>query len=86
MNYSTIEILNKKIIVYKENISILSTLKKNDIHIAYQCKSGYCGACRIEIIKGSIIYSIKQPIAALFKINEIFPCCCQPKGNITIKI
>ncbi|ALD15140.1 (2Fe-2S)-binding protein [Buchnera aphidicola (Aphis glycines)] len=86
MYYSTIEILNKKIIFYKKNTSLLSILQQNNINIAYQCKSGYCGTCRVEIIKGKIIYSIKQPIAALFKTNEIFPCCCQPNGDIIIKI
>ncbi|QIQ41225.1 MAG: 2Fe-2S ferredoxin-like protein [Buchnera aphidicola (Aphis urticata)] len=86
MNYSIIEILNTKIIIYKQHISLLSTLEKHNIHIGYQCKSGYCGTCRIQIIKGKIIYPIKQPIAALFKENEIFPCCCKPEGDIIIKI
>ncbi|QCI16436.1 2Fe-2S iron-sulfur cluster binding domain-containing protein [Buchnera aphidicola (Aphis craccivora)] len=86
MNYSTIKILNKKTIIYTQNISLLSILKKNNIHIGYQCKSGYCGTCRIEIIQGKVNYLIKQPIAALFKKNEIFPCCCKPNGNIIIKI
>ncbi|QCI17009.1 2Fe-2S ferredoxin-like protein [Buchnera aphidicola (Aphis helianthi)] len=86
MSNSTIEIVNKKIIFYTQNISLLSTLEKNNIFIGYQCKSGYCGTCRIQIIKGKISYPIKQPIAALFKTNEIFPCCCQPNGNIIIKI
>lgn len=52
----------------------------------YQCRSGYCGMCRIELIKGQIKYEIKQPMAALFKKQDIFPCCCQPNGNIIIKI
>ncbi|QCI18735.1 class I ribonucleotide reductase maintenance protein YfaE [Buchnera aphidicola] len=86
MNYYIIEIINQKKIIYTKNSLLLSILKKNNIYIGYQCKSGYCGTCRIQIIKGNVIYPFKQPIAALFKINEIFPCCCQPNGNITIKI
>ncbi|QFQ32910.1 2Fe-2S ferredoxin-like protein [Buchnera aphidicola (Aphis fabae)] len=86
MNYSTIEIVNNKTIIYKQSISLLSILNKHNIHIGYQCKSGYCGTCRIQIIKGRVHYLIKQPIAALFKKNEIFPCCCIPNGNIIIKI
>ncbi|CAL4320548.1 Uncharacterized ferredoxin-like protein YfaE [Buchnera aphidicola (Protaphis terricola)] len=86
MNNYIIEIINKKKIIYKKNISLLSTLKKNNIYIASQCKSGYCGTCRIKILKGNIIYLIKQPMAALFKINEILPCCCKPISNIIIKI
>ncbi|WP_343154409.1 class I ribonucleotide reductase maintenance protein YfaE [Buchnera aphidicola] len=86
MNYFTIKIVNKKTIVYKRNILLLSILKKNNISISYQCKSGYCGACRIQIIEGNVTYPINQPIAALFKKNEIFPCCCIPNGNIIIQI
>jgi len=64
----------------------LSILEQNNIKIEYQCKSGYCGTCRIQILKGNVSYFIKQPIAALFNEKEIFPCCCEPNGNITIKI
>ncbi|QCI20730.1 2Fe-2S iron-sulfur cluster binding domain-containing protein [Buchnera aphidicola (Brachycaudus cardui)] len=87
MNYSIIEVVNvNKKIIYKKNISLLCILEINNINIQYQCRSGYCGMCRIELIKGKICYSIKQPIAALFKKNDIFPCYCQPDGNIIIKI
>lgn len=92
MNNFTIEILNKKKIIYKKKtiykkkISLLSILEKNNINIEYQCKSGYCGSCRVQMLNGSVSYMIKKPIAALFKKQEIFPCCCQPNGNITIKI
>lgn len=75
----------EKKIVYKKK-SLLLTLEAHNIQIDYQCRSGYCGVCRIKLIKGQILYLIKQPIAALFKKKEILPCCCQPYGNITIKI
>jgi len=52
----------------------------------YQCKSGYCGTCRIRLIHGKVLYLIKQPIASFSDKLEIFPCCCQPNGNIQIKI
>lgn len=86
MNNFTIKVLNKKTIIYKKKKSLLSILEKHNINIEYQCKSGYCGACRIEILKGNVSYSIRQPMAALFKKKEILPCCCEPDGNIIIKI
>ncbi|QCI17978.1 2Fe-2S iron-sulfur cluster binding domain-containing protein [Buchnera aphidicola (Acyrthosiphon lactucae)] len=87
MNHTIIKIINiKKKIIYKKNISLLLILKLNKINIEYQCQSGYCGMCRIELVKGKIFYLIKQPMAALFKETEIFPCCCKPNGNIVIKI
>ncbi|CAL4320676.1 Uncharacterized ferredoxin-like protein YfaE [Buchnera aphidicola (Hyalopterus amygdali)] len=86
MKNFTIEILNQKKIKYKKKTSLLKILEYNNIKIEYQCRSGYCGTCRIQILKGNISYSIKKPIAALFKRKEIFPCCCEPEGNIIIKI
>ncbi|QIQ42164.1 MAG: 2Fe-2S iron-sulfur cluster binding domain-containing protein [Buchnera aphidicola (Microlophium carnosum)] len=87
MTHTIIEIINiNKKILYKKNISLLFVLKLNNINIEYQCRSGYCGICRIELVRGKIFYLIKQPIAALFKEKEIFPCCCKPNGNIVIKI
>jgi len=87
MRYSIIEVINiKKKIIYKRNISLLFILELNNINIEYQCRSGYCGMCRIKLIKGKIFYFIKQPMAALFQKQEIFPCCCKPNGNIIIQI
>ncbi|QIE01917.1 class I ribonucleotide reductase maintenance protein YfaE [Buchnera aphidicola] len=87
MKYNTITIINiNKKIVYKNNLSLLSILKKNKIYIEHQCCSGYCGSCRINLIKGQVYYLIKQPMAALFNKKEILPCCCKPDSNIIIKI
>ncbi|QNS01902.1 MAG: 2Fe-2S iron-sulfur cluster binding domain-containing protein [Buchnera aphidicola (Pentalonia nigronervosa)] len=81
-----IQVANKKKILYIKDKSLLYVLKKNHIQIDYQCQSGYCGICRIQLIHGQISYFIKQPIAALFNKGEIFPCCCIPNSNIIIKI
>lgn len=87
MTVSIIRIMHiNKNIIYQEKNSLLLTLELNNIKIEYQCRSGYCGMCRIQLIQGKIFYSAKQPMAALFKEKEIFPCCCYPNGNITIKI
>lgn len=87
MTNTIIKIMNiNKKILYIKNTSLLFILEKNNIKIDYQCRSGYCGICRIQLIYGQVSYLIKQPMAALFKKKEIFPCCCKPNGNIIIKI
>ncbi|QCI21877.1 2Fe-2S ferredoxin-like protein [Buchnera aphidicola (Hyadaphis tataricae)] len=78
--------LKKKIIYRKKQNSLLFFLEWNNIPIEYQCRSGYCGMCRVKLIKGKILYSIKQPMAALLRNQEILSCCCIPDGNISIKI
>ncbi|QCI23732.1 2Fe-2S iron-sulfur cluster binding domain-containing protein [Buchnera aphidicola (Macrosiphoniella sanborni)] len=87
MKNAIIKIINvQKKIIYKDNISLLSVLQINKVYIEYQCCSGYCGICRIELIKGKVFYLIKQPMAALLKKKDILPCCCKPYGDIIIKI
>lgn len=81
---SNIKKKQKKILNTKKHNSLLDFFQKNKIEIKYQCKKGYCGVCKIYLIKGKIIYH-DTPIA-IFKKNEILPCICLPKSNINIHI
>ncbi|WP_343153877.1 class I ribonucleotide reductase maintenance protein YfaE [Buchnera aphidicola (Mindarus keteleerifoliae)] len=77
---------NKKIYVNTKNcISLLSILLLNQINIDYQCKKGYCGTCKVVLIKGKILYQSFSPLAFL-KPGEILSCCCIVEHNIEIKI
>ena len=64
--------------------SILSCLEDHDIAISFQCRSGYCGACRARLVEGETFY-VKKPIAWINN-GEILPCCSIPKSNISIEI
>lgn len=88
MSYSTIEIYNKKHIIYYQfkKIPLLFILTQHNVNIDYQCKQGYCGACRIKLLKGNIYYiNTIHPLAS-YNTGDIFPCCCIATGNIIIKI
>ncbi|WP_343153007.1 class I ribonucleotide reductase maintenance protein YfaE [Buchnera aphidicola] len=76
---------SKKIYVNKKNISLLKTLLINNINIEYQCQKGYCGTCRVILIKGKILYQDCIPLAFL-RPKEILPCCCIIYSNVEIKI
>lgn len=70
----------------KKNKTLLEILESHNIKIDYQCRQGYCGSCKIDLIKGTVITSLKsQPIVYLNP-GEILPCCCKIKENIEIKI
>lgn len=73
--------------IYNNNVfyPILKTLEKNNISINYQCRSGYCGSCRVILKKGSIQYH-KYPLASRIFSREIFVCCCYPIEDIVLKI
>ncbi len=62
---------------------ILNSLEKHDIRIEYQCRSGYCGACRVKLLEGRVEY--QEPPLAFLKENEIVTCCSRPITDIKIE-
>jgi len=69
----------------KENKTLLNNLEAHDIEVHYHCRDGFCGACRVTLVKGQIAYPNGEPLAFVGD-NEILPCCCVPTTDITIKI
>ncbi|ANI31485.1 2Fe-2S ferredoxin [Yersinia entomophaga] len=70
---------------YPDNESnLLEVLEQHQIQVEYQCRSGYCGSCRIRLLKGEVCYA-QQPLAFV-QDGEILPCCCQPVGDIELEI
>lgn len=66
------------------NITLLEVLEQNKILVEYQCRSGYCGSCRITLHKGAVDYLL-TPLAFM-QHNEILACCCYPRGDIAIDL
>ncbi|AWK15383.1 class I ribonucleotide reductase maintenance protein YfaE [Candidatus Fukatsuia symbiotica] len=64
--------------------NLLEALEQHQIAVEYQCRSGYCGTCRLVLLKGEVDY-LTQPLA-LIQEGEILPCCCKPRGDIAIEI
>ena len=65
-----------------EGETLLEGLERTGHYVEYQCRSGYCGACRIKLKVGSVVYP-SAPLAFL-KRDEILPCCCRPAEPIVI--
>lgn len=68
----------------EQHTSLLDALEQSKIQIEFQCREGFCGACRLRLCKGKVGYRHK-PIAFLDK-NEILACCCRPLSDIDIDI
>jgi len=64
--------------------TLLDSLEAQNITINYQCREGYCGSCRTQLLEGEVHYT-EEPLAWLND-NEILPCCCIPKTAIRIKL
>lgn len=64
--------------------TLLESLEAQDIQVPYQCREGYCGSCRTLLLEGDVAY-LEEPMAWVNE-GEILPCCCVPKGDISIKV
>lgn len=64
--------------------SFFQFLEKQHVVIEYQCRSGYCGACRCRLIKGSVVYWTK-PLAFAGE-RDVLPCCCIPASDVVLDI
>lgn len=71
-------------IAHSNRTSLLESLEHHGIHHEYQCRSGYCGSCRVKIKKGKVSY--KELPLAFIKPNEILLCCCQVESDLELEL
>lgn len=67
-----------------EGETILDGLERTGHSVEFQCRSGYCGACRTTLEEGSVEYTT-EPMAFLRK-NEVLPCCSKPLEDISLNV
>lgn len=67
-----------------EDESLLDGLLRTGHDVEYQCKSGYCGSCRLRVVASSHPISYLEPPLAMIEDDEILPCCCQIQGVLKL--
>ena len=60
--------------------TLLEGLERTGHAVEYQCRSGYCGACRVRLLGGEVRY-LESPLAFIAG-DEILPCCCVPSTDV----
>lgn len=58
----------------RDGETLLEGLERTGHQVEYQCRSGYCGSCRIPLVYGKVAYK-EQPLAYVGP-GEVLPCCC----------
>ncbi|MDF7676446.1 class I ribonucleotide reductase maintenance protein YfaE [Neisseriaceae bacterium ESL0693] len=71
-----------KIFTLQTDETLLEALERTGHQVEYQCRSGYCGLCRLKLLAGQVSYA-SQPLAFIGP-DEILPCCCQVITDLTI--
>ena len=69
---------------FDNQTSLLNFLEQHHIHHEYQCRSGYCGSCRVKIKKGKVSYA-EEPLAFI-QPDEILLCCCRVESDIELEL
>lgn len=73
-----------RIISYTDQSSLLEALEGAKVDVHFQCREGFCGACRAKLKCGEVKY-LNQPLAFVRK-GEFLPCCSIPITNLEIDI
>lgn len=68
----------------EEGELLLEALEKNGYSPEYQCRAGYCGTCRLKMLRGRVKY-VRLPLAYLLA-DEILPCSCVAAENLYLDI
>ncbi|MFC0309071.1 class I ribonucleotide reductase maintenance protein YfaE [Gallibacterium trehalosifermentans] len=74
----------QQVLQHDNQQSLLENLEQHNIPHEYQCRSGYCGACRTKLLQGKVSY--RQPPLAFLQSNEILLCCCQVESDLILDL
>lgn len=64
--------------------NLLDFLEQQKHNVSFQCREGFCGACRCKLVAGQVRY-LQEPLAFVRR-GEFLPCCSVPLGDIEIEI
>ena len=70
---------------YGMEFSLLDSIEAQKLDIDYNCRAGFCGSCKCELINGEVeLIQTPSPVTPL-KEGEILTCCCRPKSDIDLR-
>ena len=67
--------------------TLLAALERTGHQVEYQCRHGYCGACRLKVLSAEpeALHYPEPPLASL-RPEELLPCCCTARGDIELQL
>ncbi|WDE09635.1 class I ribonucleotide reductase maintenance protein YfaE [Thalassomonas haliotis] len=80
-----ISVEGKKVTCTGQYPSILECLEDADVEVHYHCRDGFCGACRVTLEQGKVVYPQGEPLAFVGE-GEILTCCSLPVTDIKITL
>lgn len=68
----------------EDHPNLLTVLEAHNLCVEFQCREGYCGSCRMRLVKGEVSYA-ETPLAFVQQ-GEILACCCTAQSDIEIEL
>lgn len=68
-----------------EGETLLAGLLRQGVNAKFECRQGYCGACKLKVVclSGTLCHTL-PPLCQLEE-GEVLACCCCFKGSVQIK-
>lgn len=66
------------------SMTLLEALTELGKHVETQCKQGFCGACRVDIVEGEVGYDF-DPIAFI-KPGQALACCAKAQTTVAVAV
>lgn len=63
---------------------LLDFLEKNNVPVQFNCREGFCGACRCKLVSGSVSY-LYEPLAFV-RNGEVLTCCSVALTDLELEI
>ncbi|MGYP000009105068 len=82
INHMALISTHDKTFQLQQGETLLEGLERTGHEVEYQCRSGYCGSCRVKILDGKVSYD-NFPLAFVAP-GEILPCCCRVTEDIKL--
>ncbi len=80
-----ISIENTADFIYGMEFSLLDAIEDQCLDIRSNCRGGFCGDCKAQLIEGEVT-NIQTPNPLMpLKEGEILTCCSRPKTDIELR-
>jgi CDP-4-dehydro-6-deoxyglucose reductase len=67
-------------VTYQSENNLLDDALSQNLILEHSCKTGTCGACRAELIKGEV----ENESGDIVKSGTVLTCCSKPKSNLVL--
>jgi ferredoxin-NADP reductase len=64
---------------------ILDLGLSNGVKVAYACRAGQCGSCKVALIEGSVVHDCADALTA-DDLDVVLPCQARPVGRVVLDL